>query len=364
MTTATEDAAAGPEVIVAEQGRAGLVKLNRPKALNAMTLGMIQALERFYHRCAKAPHIYGIVLEGEGRAFCAGGDIRSIYDHGREGPHDGLLRLYAEEYQHNWTLECFTKPSVALINGIVMGGGVGVCLYGTHRVAGEGTRFAMPETGIGFFPDAGGGWFLPRMPGKTGLYLGLTGTIINQADTFHVGAATHCIAFEHFETIKAAMIEADPIDPVLDSLHTPPEESEIETLRPAIDRVFAAPSVEEIIARLADETGEFEAWALKTRDTLFKRSPLALKVTFEHLRRGEAYTSLKDALVVEHRLTRRFLQQPDLYEEIRAAIVDKSRPAEWRPATLAEVSDEMVRSLFASPEEGDITLTDYWKLID
>jgi enoyl-CoA hydratase len=364
----TDTAAAGtelePDILFSEQGRAALITLNRPKALNALTLGMIRDLEAFYHKCARAPQIYGIVMEGTGRAFCSGGDIRYIYDVGRDD-FDAALRFYTEEYQHNWTLECFIKPNVALIDGIVMGGGVGVCLYGVHRVAGENTRFAMPETGIGFFPDVGGGWFLPRMPGETGMYLGLTGAVIGQADMYYVGAATHCMPAARFETVKAAMIEADPIDPVLDSLHElPAAAGQLPHLQAVIDRVFSAPSVEEIIARLADETGEHAAWAAETRRTLLKRSPLALKVAFEQLRRGKAYTSLKEALIVEHRLLHHILRQPDLYEGIRAAIVDKSRPPVWQPATLAEVSDDLVRSWFEPLPEGDLELKDYWKLVD
>lgn len=354
---------AGPEVLLEERGRAGFIRLNRPGALNSLNLSMIRDLEAFYHRCAKNPKIYGIVLEGEGRAFCAGGDIRYIHDVGRENP-QAATQFYAEEYQHNWTLESFTKPNVTLINGIVMGGGVGVCLYGTHRVAGENTRFAMPETGIGFFPDVGGGWFLPRMPGETGMYLGLTGAIIGQADMFYVGAATHCIPSARFDAIRAGMADADPIDAVLDALHEKPAPGNLARLRPAIDRIFSAASVEEIMERLAGETGEFAEWAADTHATLLKRSPLGLKVAFAQIRRGRSYASLKEALAVEYRLVRHFLRQPDLYEGIRAAIVDKTRPPQWQPASLVEVSDDMVQQMFQPFDEGELELKDYWKLVD
>ncbi len=209
------------EVVLSEHGRAAFVRLNRPKALNAVTLGMIRALESSYHRWAKAPHIYGVVMEAEGKAFSAGGDIRTLHRWANESPEEAD-RYYAEEYQHDWTLERFRKPHVALIDGVMMGGGIGISLYGTHRVAGENLRFAMPETGIGFFPDIGGSWFLPRMPGMIGLYLGLTGNIIGRADAYYLGVATHCVPAEKFEAVKAAMADGEPIDQVLDALHEHP----------------------------------------------------------------------------------------------------------------------------------------------
>jgi enoyl-CoA hydratase len=349
-----------PEVLLAEEGRAGIVRLNRPKALNALTLGMIRALEPFYHRCAKNPHIYGLVLEAEGRAFCAGGDIRAVYEWVKSSPEDAD-RYYAEEYQHNWTLECLRKPHVSLMNGIVMGGGIGLSLYGTLRIASENLRFAMPETGIGFFPDIGGGWFLPRMPGSTGLYLGLTGKIVDRADAYYVGVATHCIPAAQFGAVRAAMIEGEPIDAVVQGLHVHPGEGLIEKLRDPIDRIFSAPSVEEIFRRLEREDGVWRDWASETLDTLTKRSPLSLKVTFEQLRRGKAYGTLKEALIVEYRLAHRMIRQPDFVEGVRAVIVDKDQSPKWVPSSLENVSDAFVKSLFDPLPGGDLQLVDYWQ---
>ncbi len=352
---------AGDEVLLAEPGRAGVVRLNRPKAFNALTFGMIQALERFYHACAKNPHIYGIVLEAEGKAFCAGGDIRVIRDWAKTSP-DESDRYYAEEYQHNWTLQCFRKPHVALIDGVTMGGGVGVCLYGTHRVAGENMRFAMPETGIGFIPDIGAGWFLPRMPGMTGLYLGLTGRICSRQDAYYLGVVTHCIPAAGFERVKAAMIEAEPIDPVVDGLHEHPGESPLEKLRTPIDRIFAAPSLDDIFHGLEREGGPWREWAQETLATLAKRSPLSLRVTFEQLRRGRRYRTLKEALIVEYRLATRMIRQPDFLEGVRAVIVDKDQSPKWQPSSLSKVNAALVQSMFESPVGGDLKLADYWSL--
>ncbi len=347
------------ELICAERDRAGLIRLNRPKALNALTLGMIRGLETFTHACAKNPRLYGIVMEAEGKGFCAGGDIRVVRDWGQNSPAEAD-RYYVEEYQHNWTLQCFRKPHVALINGITMGGGVGVCLYGSRRVAGENISFAMPETGIGFVPDIGASWFLPRMPGKVGLYLGLTGQGCRRADTYYLGVATHCIPAAKFETVKAAMIEAEPIDAILDGLHEPPGESALQRLRDPIDRIFSAPSFDEILKRLEREEGGWREWAQETLSILSKRSPLSLKVTFELMKRGSGFKTLKEALIVEYRLATRMIRRHDFVEGVRAIIVDKDQSPKWDPPSLAEVSDELLQSLFAPLPGGDLDLKDYW----
>jgi enoyl-CoA hydratase len=350
---------AGNEIVTAIENRAALVRLNRPKALNAVTLDMIHGLSALYHRCAKDPHIYGVVMEAEGKAFSAGGDIRTI----RDWIQNDLAqadKFYAEEYQHNWLLQCFRKRHVALMNGVTMGGGVGISIFGTHRAAGEAMSFAMPETGIGFFPDIGGSWFLPRMPGMVGLYLGLTGHICDRADAYYAGAVTHCIPAAQFGAVKAAMIEGGPIDTVLDGLHGHPGEGPLEKHREPIDRIFSAASVEEIVRRLENEQGAWHDWARKTLAGLSKKSPLSLKVAFEQLRRGKGYKTLKEALIVEYRLAARLIRRPDFPEGIRAVIVDKDQSPKWQPATLGEVSEALVQSLFEPLPQGDLTLADYW----
>jgi enoyl-CoA hydratase len=350
---------AGNDIIIGIEGRAGIARLNRAKALNAVTAGMIAALEAFYHRCATDPHIYGIVLEAEGKAFCAGGDIRTI----RDWIQTDLARtdrFYADEYQHNWSLESLKKPHIALMNGITMGGGVGISIFGTHRVAGENMAFAMPETGIGFFPDIGGGWFLSRMPGMIGMYLGLTGYICGRADAYYAGAVTHCIPAAQFETVKAAIIEGEPIDAILDGLHEHPGESFLEKHREPIDRIFAAPSLDGILGGLEKEEGAWRDWAQATLAVLAKKAPLSLKVAFEQIHRGRSYKTLKEALIVEYRLATRFIRLPDFPEGIRAVIVDKDQAPKWQPASVAEVSDAFVQSLFDPLPGGDLTLVDYW----
>lgn len=352
------------EILAREEGRAGLITLNRPKALNALTPSMIRTLEALYLKWASSPRIYGIVLDAApGRAFCGGGDIRALVE-SIETDFDGAAQFFRDEYQHNWSLERFIKPNVSLINGIVMGGGVGVSIYGTHRVAGESLLFAMPETGIGFFPDIGGGYFLPRFPGETGLYLGLTGRSVGRADAFYLGFATHCIDSSDFETIRRAMIEGDPIDPVLDGLHKHPGEGELRALQPAIDRIFSAESVEAVLSRLDAETGPHADWARETAATIRQRAPLSLKVAFRQIREGRHRPSLKEELQVEFRLVCRFMKRPDLKEGVRAALIDRDRSPKWTPATLEEVTDDMVEACFAPLGDDEIELKDHWTLVD
>ena len=354
------------ELLIREEGRAGILTLNRPKALNALTHAMIKAMEAHYLKWAAMPRIYGVVLEAApGRAFCGGGDLRMLVERVASGGEEGAATaFFRDEYQHNWTLECFTKPNVSLIDGIVMGGGLGISLYGTHRVAGANFLAAMPETGIGLFPDIGAGFFLPRLPGETGLYLGLTGRSFGRADAYALGLATHCIDAGDYGTIRAAMIEGDPIDPVLDGLHRHPGEGEIAALGPAIDRIFAAESVEAVLSRLDAETGPHADWARETAAILRRRAPLSLKVTFRQLREGRAAPSLKEELKTEFRLTSRLLARPDLQEGIRAALIDKDRLPKWRPASLAEVTEAMVDACFAPLGADELELRDRWTLVD
>jgi enoyl-CoA hydratase len=352
------------ELLMREEGRAGFLTLNRPKALNALTFGMIRAIEPHYIRWAANPKVYGVVLDAaSGRAFCGGGDIRALIAAMPHDP-DGTMGFFRIEYQHNWSLERFTKPNVSLIDGIVMGGGVGISIYGTHRVAGENYLFAMPETGIGFFPDIGGGYFLSRLPGETGLYLGLTGNSVARADAYYLGIATHCIDAGQFDIIRKAMIEGDPIDPVLDRLHRDPGEAALAALRPAIDRIFSAGSVEAILAGLDAETGAHQDWARGTAEVIRQRAPLSLKVTFRQIREGLSKRSLKDELKVEFRLATRLGAHHNLREGVRSQLIDKDRNPKWQPATLAEVTEAMVDACFAPLEGGELELQDRWALID
>jgi len=364
MSSSLEDASLN-DVICKQDNRAGLVILNRPKALNALSLEMIREMERHFHQCANDPHVYGVVQRAhdDGR-FCAGADVKALYDLRGRDKTPGI-ELFREEYQHNWTLQRFIKPTVSLINGIVMGGGVGISVHGTHRVAGPGYKFAMPETAIGLFPDIGATHFFAQLPGRIGLYLGLTGAAIGPADGHALGFATHCIAAERFDDIAAAMREGDPIDPLLDILHQDPGEGEVTRLRPVIDRCFAAGNISEIIERLENETGEAAEWARETAQTLRARSPTSLKLTLRLYEEGGRLGRLKDALKLEFRCAVRCLYGHDHYEGVRARMIDRDNTPEWRPSRLEDVRDDMIDAYLAPLSEiPELDLKDHWKLVE
>lgn len=357
--------ASKPEVICAKDKCAGLVILNRPKALNALSLDMIRKMEAHFQSLAKDPHVYGVIQRAhDNGAFCAGGDVKAIYN-AHESDQDAGIDFYREEYQHNWTLQRFIKPTISLINGLCMGGGVGISVHGTHRVAGEGYKLAMPETAIGLFPDVGGSYFLSRLPGRIGLYLGLTGAVIGPADGYRLGLATHCIPAHKFDDIQDAIREADPIDPVLDALHEDPGEGELSPLRPAIERCFAAGSVEEIIERLQAEDGETRDWAQETIAKLHAHSPTSLKLTYRVYAEGARANSLKASLKMEFRCAVRCLRGHDHFEGVRAKMVDKDNAPCWRPARLEDVSAEMIEAYLAPLEDvPELELKDHWSLIE
>ena len=349
--------AEGRDVQFEEQNRCGVITFDRPRALNALSYDMIAALDSQYLKWADDPQIYAVIMQSANvRAFCSGGDIRALYEWWRDGEVATILELYGSEYQHNWMLDRFLKPHVALINGIVMGGGVGVSLYGTHRVAGENYRLAMPEVGIGFFPDVGATWFLPRLAGKTGLYLALTGRTIGPADACYLGLATHYIPARHYDAIRTALSDAEPVDAVLDGLHEDPGAADLETMQPVIDQLFDAASVEDVLGQLDGASGEHASWAHQAAAEIRTKSPTSLKIAFEQMRRGRSMT-LDKALQLEFAIARRFMEGGEFFEGIRAAIIDKDQKPKWSPASLEEVSAEMISAYFAPPPGGELDMS-------
>ncbi len=338
------------DILLEQKNRCGLVTLSRPKALNALNYAMIAQMESQYIEWAGDADIYGVVLRSAGgRAFCSGGDLKALYEWRAEGETATILEKYASEYQFNWTLDRFTKPHVSLMDGYVFGGGVGISLYGTHKVAGENYRFAMPETAIGFFPDVGATHFLPRMPGQIGLYLALTGIQIDRADAYALGLLTHCIDASQFEAIISVMCEAEPIDPALDGRHVDPGPSSLLQIQNQIDQHFSGNSVEEILASLENASGAEAEWASETARTIARNSPLSLKVAFRQVRKT-GRLSLDEALELEAGIARVFLSGEEMYEGIRALLIDKDGKPNWSPASLEDVSDDMAEACFAVPE--------------
>jgi enoyl-CoA hydratase/carnithine racemase len=290
------------------------VTLNRPSVLNALSFGMLEALTQGLDAWEDDERVSAIVFRGAGdRAFCAGGDIRALYAEIKSGRPP--LRYFEVEYALDRRIHEYPKPISALMDGIVMGGGMGISQGARQRLVGDRTRMAMPETAIGLFPDVGGSYFLSRCPGKLGLYLGLVGPTIGAAD------AIYC---------RLADSYADRRDP--------PAKGELERLRPAIDAHFSKASVAAIVESLGSEArGEWRDWAHATRETLLRRSPTMLCVTFEQLRRG-ATLSLAECFAMELDLIQAAMEHPDMLEGIRALIIDKDNTPRWKPGSLAQVN--------------------------
>ena len=313
--------ASGGEILAAVRGAVATVTLNRPAALNALTLGMIEGLAHWLDTWERDPRVRMVVLRGAGeRAFCAGGDIRALHDN--RWTHANA-HFMAAEYALDYRIHTYPKPTVAFIDGIVMGGGMGFAQGTKLRVVGERTKMAMPETAIGLFPDVGGSWFLSRAPGRIGLYLGLVGPTIAASDAIYCGLADRYVG-------------AAPLVP-----------GEVERMRHAIDRHFGEPSVAAILESLRRETAtEVAEWSARTLAALERSSPTMLEVTFDQLRRGATMT-LADCFRMELNLIHAAFDHGDFVEGVRAMIVDKDRNPRWKPATLAEVDSAAVQRFFA-----------------
>lgn len=349
------------EIVLERVGRVGSVTLNRPRALNALTQPMVVALDARLREWADDPAVAAVVVRGAAREdgrvpFCAGGDIRLLYDRRADPERRFAVVFYAQEYRLNALIFRYPKSYVALIDGVVMGGGVGVSVHGSHRVMTERALFAMPETGIGLFPDVGATWFLPRLRGKAGLYLGLTGARIGAADALYLGLATHVVPSDALraldERLCAAALAGDAraaVDRLVAACAVAPGEAPLAARQAEIDRCFAADSVEGIVAALEAEGSD---WARETRATLLQKSPTSLKIAFRQLTACGA-RGFEEALALEYRLAMHCNLGVDFFEGIRAQVVDKDRRPRWRPARLEEVTAAMVDAHFARPPQGD-----------
>jgi enoyl-CoA hydratase len=342
---------ADSDILFERRGAAGLITLNRPQALNAVNHAMVKALAARLEDWASDRAVTRVVIRAAGeRAFSAGGDIRALYELGRAGRQADMLPFWRDEYRLNSFIKHYPKPYVALIDGIVMGGGVGISVHGSHRVAGEKFQFAMPEVGIGFFPDVGATWFLPRLPGETGAYCALTGERLRVADAVAAGIATHHVTAARFPDLIDALAGTVPVDAVLAAFADPPGQGTLAPLRPAIDRRFAGRSVEEILAALGLADGPDAAWAGKTAATVRAKSPTSLKVALAQVRRGAGW-SFTDCMRAEFRIVSRIVYGHDFYEGVRATIIDKDDAPHWQPAELAGVTEAAVENHFAALDE-------------
>jgi enoyl-CoA hydratase len=348
------------DILFERRGAAGIVTLNRPKALNAVTHAMLLALRTQLTRWADDPAVTRVVITAtEGRAFSAGGDIRALYDLGKAGRHDEALQFWRDEYPLNAAIKNYRKPYVALIDGIAMGGGVGVSVHGSHRVAGDRFSFAMPEVGIGFFPDVGATWFLPRMPGALGTYCALTGERFGLGDGVAGGIATHRVPSERFPQLLERLVATVSVDAVLSTFNEPVTEQTIAARRAAIDRLFAGDMVENILAGLDREGGSGSAdaeWAQKTAAVIRSKSPLSLKLALAQVRRGNSW-DFETCMRMEFRIVSRVIHGHDFYEGVRAVIVDKDNNPRWRPATLPDVGEAEVERHFAPLGSAELVIS-------
>ncbi|KQZ98507.1 3-hydroxyisobutyryl-CoA hydrolase [Mesorhizobium sp. Root157] len=346
------DFGGGDEIRLEIEGQAGVVTLNRPKALNAVTHQMVNALANALEAWQDDDRVKLVLIRGEGRAFSAGGDILQVYEAGRAGklPVD----FFADEYRLNALIARFAKPYVALIDGIVMGGGFGVSFHGSYRVLTENAVFAMPEVGIGFFPDVGGSHILPRLADSFGMYLGLTGNRIRYGDALASGLATHTVKAEDQGEIVKALVVGDDPDEVLARFHVRvPGETDAETLK-AIHCHFSAGSLEAVLGSL-DRAGPLDEFAAKTLATMLSRSPTSLKVAWRQIGAG-GELSMDECMRMEFRILNRMLAGHDFYEGIRAALIDKGSKPVWQPASLDAVGDAEIDAYFASLGDRELIL--------
>lgn len=335
-----------PPILARIEGCAGRLTLNRPQALHALTTEMCLMMTQALLAWRDDPAVALVVIDHAGeRGFCAGGDIRMLAESGAADGAQARAFFHAE-YRLNHLIHAYPKPYVALMDGVTMGGGVGVSVHGSHRIATERTVFAMPETGIGLFPDVGGGWFLPRLAGETGTWLALTGARIKGEGALSIGVATHFCPSGEIEALKAALCR-DGLA-ALEALETqgPP----LPHTEGAIAALFGHESVEAIVAALAADGGD---WAQAQRATLATKSPQTLKVALRQLRAGGAMTRFEDVMAMEYRIGARVVGLHDFQEGVRAVIVDKDNAPRWAPDTLAGVSDSLLDAIFAPLPEGE-----------
>jgi enoyl-CoA hydratase len=345
----------GADLIVRREGAAGVIRLNRPKALNALTLEMTRGVAAALDQFEADPAVSLILLEGAGeRGLCAGGDIRSLYESARAGGDLGKI-FWREEYILNARIAAFPKPYVAFMDGIVMGGGVGLSAHGSHRVVTDRSKIGMPEVSVGFFPDVGGTWLLSRSPGELGTYFGLTGTAMTGADAVYARLADVVVASKQWPALREALTQVPgkatggDVRAIIDRFAMPNAVAPIAAQQKLIDALFGQDSIEEIVTALAHHASDF---AQATLQSMLGNSPTGLKLTHKLLRLARNSSSLEECLVREYRAALEIFVNHDFPEGIRAAVINKDRNPHWSPARLEEVTPQIIARYFA-PRGGD-----------
>jgi enoyl-CoA hydratase len=345
---ASAAAAAEPETRIERRGRAGFIVLNRPRALNALTLSMVRDIARALDEFEREPGVERVAISGAGdRAFSAGGDIRWLYDRGKAGDHEAQLTFWREEYLLNGRIKRFSKPFVALIDGVVMGGGVGISLHGAHRVASERCVFAMPEVGIGFFPDVGASWLLPRLPRRIGVYLALTGLRADAGDVAALGLATAFIPSQSFPALSEALeSEGGSVETILARFQAPAPPSPLMAEVPLIEAAFARGDMAAIRRNLEQAAEQGSVFATQALAALVRKSPTSQAIALRQMILG-ADLSFEAAMKMEFRIVSRICRAHDFYEGVRATIVDKDNRPIWRPAAGESIDPQAIDAYFA-----------------
>jgi len=353
---------AEPDLIVRREGAAGIIRLNRPKAINAMTLEMSEGIDRGLDQFEADPAVAVVVLEGAGeRGLCAGGDIRGLYESSCAGGDLGA-RFWRQEYIMNARIGKFPKPYVAFMDGLVMGGGVGLSAHGRHRVVTEKTKLAMPEVGLGFFPDVGGTYLLSRSPGEIGTYFGLTGTTMNGPDAIYARFADAVVPSAKLPALREALTKVGPattsteIDKLIGGFATGETSGPVAAMQAKIDTWFAHERMQDIVAALRADGSELAQATLKT---LGEKSPRGMVVTLKLLRLARKTASLEECLVREYRAALEVFRSDDFREGVRAAVIDKDRNPKWSPPRIEDVTPEMVALYFAEIGADELKIPDF-----
>lgn len=346
------------EVLFEKRGCLGIITLNRPKALNSLNTQMCVLMDAALIKWAEDDDIKAVVIQGAGeKAFCAGGDVKTLAENSPEDHHKAT-EFFATEYVMNSRIYHFPKPYIAILDGITMGGGVGVSVHGSHRIVTERCLFAMPESAIGLIPDVGGSYFMPRLPGKLGMYLGLTGARLRGSDILYTGIGTSHMTSNRIEDFIAALAQADiadatDVDRVIADFSEDPGEASLDEFRDLIDAAFGEETIEDIMDHLDAIDHE---WARKTLSKLRKMSPISMKVIIEQILRGSEL-EFNDAIKMEYRIVSHIVSyQSDFYEGVRAVLIDKDQNPAWNPATVEAVTDEMVSAHFDNLGDKELSL--------
>jgi enoyl-CoA hydratase len=333
------------DVLIRREGHAGFLSLNRPAALHALTLGMVHAMTAALLEWRDHPEVQAVIIDhAEGRGFCAGGDIAFLRNSALNDGGVSGRKFFHDEYQLNHLIFTYPKPVVAFMDGITMGGGVGISQPAKFHVATENTRYAMPETGIGLFPDVGGGWYLSRLPGRIGQFLALTGARLDGAECHWAGLATHYLPHDALAEAKERIAHGHEPGQVLAALSVSPPPARIESNAAQIAKHFASDRYGDILASLDSDDSD---WAAKELATLRTKSPQTCKVALQQLHDSLLLDDFAENMAMEYRIASRVLTLPDFAEGVRAVIVDKDNAPQWNPATPEAVSDDLIESIFA-----------------